>query len=101
MRFKKRYLKLNVFGASLSEEEAKQLVLEAVFSFLGEENSGKAGIAVKSFDSEKSVLLVKCNLSYLEKVIAALALKRFFRGRDVALRLVKLSGSISKLSGKG
>ena len=97
MRDKKRYLQLKIIGGKLDEKKAKHLVYDAVFSFLGEKTAGKAGVSLKSFDAEKQLVVVKCDLKFLEQTIAALALKRFFEGRDVALRLEKISGSVSNV----
>lgn len=97
MRDKKRYLQLIVLGQKLDERKAKHLVYDAIFSFLGEKTAGKAGVSLKAFDVETQSAVVKCDLKYLEQVISALALKRFFEGKDVALRLEKISGSVSNV----
>ncbi|NUN11608.1 hypothetical protein HUU53_03090 [Candidatus Micrarchaeota archaeon] len=97
MREKKRYLLYKLVGQKLDEKKAKHLVYEAVFSFLGEKTAGKAGASLKEFNPEKQLLVLRCDLKYLEQIIAALALKRFFEGRDIALRLEKISGSVSNL----
>ena len=40
-------------------------------------------------------MTIKTSVSEMENVIAALALKRFFEGKNVALRLAKVLGSFT------
>ena len=96
---KKRYLLLRVetLGSPLSQDEFKHAAYEAVFSLLGEEGAGRAALQPKAFDEKLQKGIVKCSLSRLEKVIAALAAKTSFKGKKIALRLEKISGAIGKL----
>ena len=97
MREKKRFLEVAVEGTRLKDErEAKSLLSKAVLEVLGESGFSDAAFAFAGFDAEKQVAVVKCSTSSLEKVIAALALKRFYEGKDVALRVLKIYGSFPK-----
>lgn len=99
MREKKRYLlvKFESDGGSLDEKAAKHLVYNAVFELLGEAGAARAGAQLKEFDAKRQAGVVKCQTLMLEKAIAALALKRFDAGKNVAIRLEKISGSIGKI----
>ncbi|MEW5955499.1 MAG: Rpp14/Pop5 family protein [Candidatus Micrarchaeota archaeon] len=100
MREKKRYLLLKIESPQpFLAEEAKRLAYSAVFELLGEAGASRAGFALKEFNESKQQAIVRCaNASSLEQVIAALAAKRFYEGKDVAIRLLRVSGMIGKLS---
>ncbi|MFA6048621.1 MAG: Rpp14/Pop5 family protein [Candidatus Micrarchaeia archaeon] len=99
MREKKRYLlaKFECDGGSFDEKAAKHLVYNAVFELLGEAGAARAGVQLKEFDAKKQLGAIKCQTIMLEKTIAALALKRFDAGKNVAIRLEKISGNIGKI----
>lgn len=99
IREKKRYLLLKIVSPrKFDETTAKHLVYHSVFSFLGEDGAAKAKVKMKLFDADSQKVVVKCALSELERVIAALALLRKYDGQDVALRLEKISGAIANVS---
>lgn len=96
MREKKRYLTISIDSAGkLDERTAKNLLSQAVLETLGELGAAKAGFAVKEFDPAGQKAVAKCSTKSLEEVIAALAFKRFFLGKNVALRVEKVSGSFT------
>ena len=98
MREKKRYLLLKIDSPTpLAEDAAKDLVYTAVFEMLGEAGASRAGIGFKEFNETKQQVIVRCANASLEQVIAALAAKRFHGGKDVAIRLLRVSGMIGKL----
>jgi len=80
-------------GQKLAGADARLAVNEALFSFLGEVGAAKAQARVHEFDPAQQAMLMRCSLHSLEEVIAALMLKRFFKGKGIALRLEKLAGS--------
>ena len=96
MRENKRYLHIQIeSGEKLDEQTAKKLLSQAVLETLGELGAARAAFAFKAFDPAKGEAVIKCTTKSVEEVIAALALKRFYDGKDVALRLVKMAGSFS------
>jgi len=97
MREKKRYLLIAIEGPAVDEDSAKHLVYEAVFQFLGEAGAAEAGVRFKEFDAEKNRAVIRCANAAVEKVVAALAAKRYWQGKDVALRVKRISGMIGKL----
>lgn len=86
------------FEKPLDERTAKHLVYEAVLSFLGELGAARSGVQLKEWDEEKQNGVLKCKTSMLEETLAALAAKRFFEKKDVAIRLKKISGTIKGLN---
>ncbi len=97
MREKKRYLLVGIEGPAVDEKSAKHLVHEAVFQLLGEAGAADAGFQFKAFDAGRKAVVVKCRTTGLEKVVAALAAKRWWKGGGVALRVKKISGMVSKV----
>ena len=96
VREKKRYLRVLVeSGEKLDAQGAKKLLIQAVLETLGELGVAQAAFSFKAFDERKQEAVVKCSTASLDKVVASLALKRFFDGRDVALRVVKVEGCFS------
>ena len=99
MREKKRFIRVSIESAEKFDAAgAKKLFNRAVLEALGEFGAAQAAFAFKDFDERKQEAVVKCSTSALEKIIAALALKRFHEGRDVALRVVRVQGSLPRNS---
>ena len=99
MRESKRYLLARIQGPMVDDRMAKHLAYEAVFQLIGEAGAAEAGFQFKEFNPDGQGIIVKCRTAGLEKVIAALAAKRRWKGGDVAIRLVRVSGAISALPG--
>lgn len=99
MREKKRYLKIIVESEKkLGEEEAKHLIHESIFSMLGELGASQARVFLKEWNEKKQEGILVCNNEMVEEVVASLALKRFFKEKDVAIRLIKKSGTIKRIN---
>lgn len=109
---KKRYLLVAIDGPTVTEETARHLLYEAIFEALGDIGASKAGVQLKVLEKKKNdsplagdavgkerqMAVVKCKLAALDSVLAALAIKRKWKTQDVALRVVKISGAIGKLT---
>lgn len=102
MMEKKRYLTIAIEceGEKFDETSVKHLIYEAVLGLLGEHGASKTGVALKAFDAEKQLAIIKCRTPALEDVIAALAAKRFWRKQNIALRLRSISGTLKGLEKK-
>ncbi len=99
IREKGRYLSLRIESPQpVSARDAKHLLYSAVIEFLGEAGASRSRLRWKEFDEKNQAGIARCSLSALEETIAAIALKRFWQGRDVAIRLEKMSGAIGKLA---
>jgi RNase P/RNase MRP subunit POP5 len=93
---KKRFLTVAIEGPVLGEIEAKKLLTSSILEILGENGFSQARFAFAGFDGKKQVAVVKCSPQSLDAVVAALALKRFYGGKDVALRVTRVFGSFPK-----
>ncbi len=111
MKEKKRYILVKADGIPGNEKALKTACYDAVFEWLGDKGVSDArvhfiraesapGTASTNADETKmSRFWLKCSTAKLEDIIAALALKRFFEGKDIALRVVKVAGSVPRLEG--
>ena len=100
MREKKRVIQIAIESSegahALNEKEARLVVNEAVFSFLGESGASKAPVKFVRWSESKQEGFLKCNTPFLQETIAALALKKEFRGQKIAVRTLKLAGSVPR-----
>lgn len=95
MKIKKRFLRCKIeFADKLNEAEAKKLVDAALSEAVGSMGVAETEFEFKKFDAEMQVFWAKCAPKAVDTVIAAMALKRFHDGKDVALRLEKVSASL-------
>ena len=100
MKRKHRFLLVKLErSAPLSEAEARVLVEEAVLEALGERGASQAQARLRWFNAKEQLALVYCSLEGVEPVISAFALKRYFGGKDAALRLQKVFGTLKKAEG--
>lgn len=97
---KRRWILARFEGKRFAREEAKHCVYDAVLGFLGTRGVGEACIKFAGFNEPRQEAIVGCATSELEKVIAALALQRRWRNEDVAIRALKVSGTIKALKAK-
>lgn len=96
MRKKRRYIQIR-FECSrrLSESEAREELYNAILSFLGELGFSKANPKLIEF-RDNSGVLVSSNQE-VQNVKAALALVSKIKGENGCIRVLKVSGMISKL----
>ncbi|MFH1200436.1 MAG: Rpp14/Pop5 family protein [Candidatus Micrarchaeota archaeon] len=69
---------------------------EAVLEAFGEKGLADSGLRLKEFNAQTRHALLKVSLPFQERAIAALALKRSYCGRPIALRLEKIFGNLRK-----
>ena len=97
MREKKRVIAFSIEGLRVNGKEARLIINESIFGFLGELQASKASAKFVRWDEGAQQGFLKCNTAFLQEVIAALALKKEFRGQKIAVRTLKLLGSIPRL----
>ena len=99
MKEKKRYILVQADGVPADEKALKSAAYEAAFEWLGDKGVSDARVQFVRAETGKNEFWLKCSTKGLEDVVAALALKRFFAGKDVALRVIRVAGSVPRLAG--
>jgi len=95
MREKRRYIHFRFeCSCRLTESEARDEIHRAILSFLGELGFSQAHPRLVEFSDNSGLLL--CSNSEVQKVKAALALVSKVKGEEGCIRVLKVSGMISK-----
>ncbi len=96
LREKKRYLHYEVTGdGSLSAEDIKHAVHEAIQKFLGDYGCAQAGIQyIENTDKQG---IIKTNVKQVNQVKTALALIKTIKNQNVMIATTKISGMINKV----
>jgi len=94
MMEKRRWLLVDSLG--VGDAEFPACVSEAVKDFLGLAGLAKAKAKGEVVEGKQ---VVRCSRASVEEVVAALAFKTDYKGRRVALRTAKVSGTLNALLG--
>ncbi|MCX6776602.1 MAG: hypothetical protein NTY73_01355 [Candidatus Micrarchaeota archaeon] len=98
LRQKKRYVHLRFeCPCNISENEAQAELYGALLSFLGELGFSRANPKLVEFNSTSKSGILKCSNAEIQNVKAALALVNRVKGENGCIRILKVSGSVSKL----
>ena len=97
-RVKRRYLALQLE----TEEEASQrefldTVWAAITTLYGEHGASQTGLALIDFNDQKKTALIRVSLSMLQQVRASLASVTQINGKEAAIHVVAISGTIKSL----
>ena len=95
---KKRYVLFEYSGPSLSTEELKRAIYSEALKFFGEYGLSFAALKLVEYDQEKKEGILRCERSYLEKVLGFMALVDSLDSRPARLKALKSSGTIKSLS---
>ncbi|MCW4009930.1 MAG: Rpp14/Pop5 family protein [Candidatus Bathyarchaeota archaeon] len=100
-RIKRRYLALQLEVSVVpTEREFLDAVWGAVTRLFGECGASLAGLALISFDAEAKRAVLRVNLKVVDNVRAALATVTSLVGREAAVHVVAVSGTIKALRKK-
>jgi len=101
LRTKRRYIALEVIGASkVSESEVITQTIRAHARYAGEKAFHKASPWVIEFDEESQTGIVRCNLGGLDDLRSSLALITQIHGEPVIFRSIGISGTIKACKDK-
>ena len=99
MRKKKRYLHFNLeCPCNISETEAREEIYSAILSFLGELGFSKVNPKLVEFDASSKSGILRCSNNEVQNVKAALALVNKVKGGEGCIRVLKVSGIMSRLN---
>ncbi len=131
MKEKKRYILVKAEGIPTEglagEKNLRAAAYDAAFEWLGDRGASEAriqfiraepvqdnagnkgnrpgqnesGRAPSGKEAKTGGFWLKCSTKALEDTVAALALKRFHQGKDCALRVVKVAGSVPRNGAPG
>jgi RNase P/RNase MRP subunit POP5 len=97
MREKRRYIHFKFeCSCKLTENDAREELYNAILSFLGELGFSKANPKLVEFDGNSSSGVLVCSNPEVQKVKAALALVSRVKSDKGCIRILKVSGMISK-----
>ena len=97
-RVKRRYLALQLECDGVpSEREFIDSVWAAVTRLFGEVGASLTGLALISFDVERKVAVVRVSLAALSMVRASLAAITCVAGREAAVHVLGVSGTLKAL----
>ena len=100
-RVKRRYLALQLESeASPSGKEFLDALWGAVTRLYGEFGASQAGLALVNYNEERKIAVVRVWLAALQSVRASLALITRLAGKDAAVHVLAVSGTIKSLREK-
>jgi ribonuclease P/MRP protein subunit POP5 len=100
-RIKRRYLSVQVdYEGALSQREFLDAVWSAVTRLYGEYGASQTGIALINFNEEKKTAVIRVSLATLQQVRASIASITRITGKDAAIHVTVISGTIKSLQEK-
>jgi RNase P/RNase MRP subunit POP5 len=100
-RLKRRYLALQLDMACVPTDlEFMDAVWGAVTQLYGEYGASLASLVLINFDVERKLAVVRANLLVVNNVRAALTTITSIAGKDAAVHVLAVSGTIKALSEK-
>ena len=100
-RIKRRYLAVQVdYEGTLSEREFLDAVWAAVTRLYGEYGASQTGLALIDFNEERKTAVIRVSLKTLQQVRASIASITRIKGKDAAIHLTAISGTIKSLREK-
>ncbi len=94
---RKRYILFEFVGPDLSEEELKFAIGGESLKFFGELGLSYAAIKLMEYDIKTKRGILRCERSYLDKVLGFLALVSSLESKPARLKTLKSSGTIASL----
>ena len=101
IRDKRRYIAFEIdSNDALTKEDVISLILNEFMKNFGEYEGAKASLYVVSFDENKKKGILKVNLGSFKKALATLATIRYFKKKDIRIKIIGVSGTIRKCKRK-
>lgn len=101
-RQKRRYLALKLESETIpTERELIDAIWAAITKLYGEVGASQTGLALIRFDVEKSILVIRTSLVTLPSVRASLATITNVAGKEAAVHVLAVSGTLKSLFKSG
>jgi RNase P/RNase MRP subunit POP5 len=94
---RKRYVLFEYSGPDMPADELKRGLYNEAMKFFGELGISYAGIKLLEYDENTKQGLLRCERSYLDKVLGFLALVSSVNSKQARLKSLKSSGTIKSL----
>jgi RNase P/RNase MRP subunit POP5 len=100
-RVKRRYLAVIVdCEAAVSQRDFLDAVWTAVTRLYGEFGASQAGLSLVDFNEEKKAATIRVSLRTLQQVRASIASIMRIQGKEAAVHVIAISGTIKSLREK-
>ena len=100
-RVKRRYLALRIdFDGALNERDFLDAIWAAITRLYGEYGASQTGLALLHFDEEQKTAMIRVSLVALQQVRAALVSITRISGKDAAVHVRAVSGTVKSLREK-
>ncbi len=97
-RIKRRYLAVQVdFEGTLNQRDFLDAVWNAVTLLYGEYGASKTGLALVDFNEDSKKGIIRVSLTTLQQIRAALASITHIAGKEAAVHVTTISGTIKSL----
>ncbi len=97
-RVKRRYLAVQVdIEGKLSQLEFLDAVWKAIMQLFGEYGASQTGLTLIDFNEDNKTGIIRVSLTTLQQVRAALASITHISGKDAAIHVKGISGTIKSL----
>ena len=97
-RIKRRYLAIEVDSeGKLNQREFSDAVWHAIARLYGEYGASQTGLTLLDFNEEEKTGVIRVSLTTLQQVRAALASITRVTGREAAVHVTAISGTIKSL----
>jgi RNase P/RNase MRP subunit POP5 len=94
---RKRYILFELRGQEFDSEQLKRAIQAEALKFFGELGMSYAAIKLVQYDTTTKLGILRCERSYLDKVLGFLALVSSLNGKEARLVSKKSSGTIKSL----
>lgn len=96
---KRRYIFVQIVGSEAIDERAfMDAVWNAVLQLFGEYGASQTNLILMSFKLKPNYAILRCSHKALDMVKASLASITQMKGRHVAIRVLRVSGTLKALS---
>ncbi len=100
-RAKRRYLALQVDSDDApSQKELLDAIWSAITKLYGEYGASQTSLALVAYDMEKKLAVIRASLATLDLIRASLASVTVVAGKDGALHVLAVSGTLRALHKK-
>ncbi len=99
-RIKRRYLAIKVdFEGGLNQQEFLDAAWNAITRLYGEYGASKTELALLDFDENSKTAIIRVSLKALQQTRASLASITRISGREAAVHVTAVSGTVKSLRG--